>query len=144
MYASCNQQDMSTIVLIISAASGDIDNVFKSYSCIGIVIHLLHVNQWCSVEVVISKIVRVFFKYAIIKISILLQWLTVRVWQGYFKWSSILVEYFVECYQFSIDAYQVTMGQADQRYIILLLQHCNVLLIIVLLLQIITKAYRFW
>ena len=30
---------MSTIVLIISAASGDIDNLFKSYSCISNVVH---------------------------------------------------------------------------------------------------------
>ena len=35
---------MSTIVLIISADSGDIDIVFKSISCSVIVMYLLHVN----------------------------------------------------------------------------------------------------
>ena len=44
MYTSCNQYDTPTIVLIISAASGDIDNVFKSYSCSVFVVHIKFCN----------------------------------------------------------------------------------------------------
>ena len=36
----CKYNDTPTIVLIVSAASGDSGNLFKSYTCISIVTHL--------------------------------------------------------------------------------------------------------